>query len=337
MTTPVYDALLLLSFGGPEGPDDVMPFLENVTRGRGVPRERLLEVAEHYAHFGGKSPLGEQVRDLERRLSAALAERGRGLPIYIGHRNWHPFLADTLGRMKADGVTRALTFATSAFSSYSGCRQYLEDLDRAREAVGEGAPILDKIRVFYDHPRYVEAVAAHLSRGIEEVGADAHVVFTAHSIPVAMASGCDYAAQLAEASRLVAEKAGARSHSLAYQSRSGPPSVPWLEPDVCDELRALHARGVEAVVIAPIGFVSDHVEVLYDLDVEARAVADELGLRLARAVTASTHPSFIDMIDELVRERSEGAPRRSIGALPVKPDTCAPGCCARGVAGRPAR
>jgi ferrochelatase len=315
---PDYDALLLLSFGGPEGPDDVMPFLENVTRGRGVPRERLLEVAEHYAHFGGKSPLNEQVRDLGARLSAALDASGQALPIYIGHRNWRPFLSDTVAEMKAAGVRRALAFATSAFSSYSGCRQYLEDIERARAAVGDGAPIIDKIRPFFDHPRFIEAVAGQVSSAQGEVGPGAHVVFTAHSIPMSMASGCAYAAELAEASRLVAARVGAPSSSLAYQSRSGPPAVPWLEPDVRDELRALHARGVGEVVLAPIGFVSDHVEVLYDLDVEARAIADELGLRIARASTASTHPAFIALVEELV-------------ATP--PSACAAGCCPRAAAG----
>ncbi|MFO0615435.1 MAG: ferrochelatase [Polyangiaceae bacterium] len=330
MTHPTYDALLLLSFGGPEGPDDVMPFLENVTRGRGVPRERLLEVAEHYGHFGGKSPLNEQVRDLGRRLGAALDASGTRLPIYIGHRNWKPFLADTVAEMKAAGVTRALAFATSAFSSYSGCRQYLEDIDRARAAVGEGAPVIDKIRPFFDHPRWIEAVSAHVSAALDEVGPGAHVVFTAHSVPLSMASGCDYAAQLAEAARLVALRVGAASSSLAYQSRSGPPAVPWLEPDIRDELRALHAKGVREVVVAPLGFVSDHVEVLYDLDVEARATADELGLAMARASTASTHPAFISLVEELLAERARGAPRQALGVLPERPDPCANGCCPRG-------
>lgn len=329
MTHAPYDALLLLSFGGPEGPDDVMPFLENVTRGRGVPRERLLEVAEHYAHFGGKSPLPEQVRDLRARLAGVI-----DLPIWIGHRNWKPFLEDTLREMRDAGVRRAIGFVTSAFSSYSGCRQYLEDIERARGAVGEDAPEVDKIRPFYDHPRYVEAVAANV-RAVLAEGSSAHLVFTAHSIPHAMADGCDYARQLAEASRLVAETVGAASHSLAYQSRSGPPTVPWLEPDIADELRALHARGVRDVVLCPIGFVSDHVEVLYDLDVEARATAEELGLGLRRAVTASTHPAFLRMIAELIDERTRGAARRALGALPMKPDACAPGCCPRGASGRP--
>lgn len=327
MTHHAHDALLLLSFGGPEGPADVMPFLENVTRGRGVPRERLLEVAEHYAHFGGKSPLPAQVRELRERLVSVV-----DLPIWIGHRNWKPLLEDTLREMREAGIRRALAFVTSAFSSYSGCRQYLEDIERARAAVGEGAPVVDKIRVFYDHPRYVEAVAANV-RSVLEASPTAHVVFTAHSIPNSMADGCDYARQLAEASRLVAEQAAAASHSLAYQSRSGPPSVPWLEPDVSDELRALHARGVRDVVICPIGFVSDHVEVLYDLDVEARATADELGLSLRRAVTASTHPAFVEMIVELVAERTRAADRKAVGALPMKPDTCAPGCCPRTLGG----
>lgn len=330
MTNPPYDALLLLSFGGPEGPDDVMPFLENVTRGRGVPRERLLEVAEHYGHFGGVSPLAAQVRDLSARLRPRV-----DLPIFIGHRNWHPFLEDTLREMKAAGHRRVLAFVTSAFSSYSGCRQYLEDIDRARAAVGEGAPEIDKIRVFFDHPRYVEAVAHHVREKLAEGDGGAHVVFTAHSIPIAMASGCDYAVQLTEASRLVAEAAGAKSHSLAYQSRSGPPAVPWLEPDVSDELRALHARGVRDVVIAPIGFVSDHVEVLYDLDVEARATTDALGMTMRRAPTASTHAAFIELVMELVAERRAGAARRALGVLPPRPVPCADGCCPRGAAARP--
>jgi ferrochelatase len=330
-----YDALLVVSFGGPEGPDEVLPFLENVVRGRNVPRERLEEVAAHYERFGGVSPINEQNRALIEVLRAELAASGIDLPIYFGNRNWRPFLADTLAEMAAAGHRRALAFFTSAYSSYSGCRQYRENVRDAQEAVGPAAPEVEKLRVFYNHPGFVEANADRLAEALAEVGGDAHVAFTAHSIPVAMARQCRYEAQLAEAARLVAERVGVSDYRVVYQSRSGPSHVPWLEPDVCDHLRSVAAGGAEAVVVAPIGFLSDHVEVLYDLDVEARTLAGELGLRMARAGTAGTHASFVAMIRELVQERLvAGTPRRSVGRYGPSHDVCPPGCCLSGN-GRP--
>jgi ferrochelatase len=330
-----FDALLVVSFGGPEGPDDVLPFLENVTRGRNVPRARLEEVAEHYLCLGGVSPLNAQNRELIAALELELAAHGIALPIYFGNRNWHPLLPDTLAAMTLAGVRRALAFVTSAFSSYSGCRQYREDVYRAQLAAGPDAPEVLKLRAFFNHPGFVQANADHLRDALAALPAsrraDARIVFTAHSIPLAMARQCRYEAQLAEAARLVAEAAGVPAHGVAYQSRSGPPHVPWLEPDVCDHLRELAARGVRAVVLAPIGFLSDHVEVAYDLDVEARAVADELGIELVRAAAAGTHPAFVAMIRELVQERLDpGVPRRALGRFGPVADVCAPSCCLPG-------
>jgi ferrochelatase len=325
-----YDALLVHSFGGPEGPDEVMPFLERVTAGRRVPRERLMVVAEHYHLFGGKSPINAQNRALIAALEAELARQSITLPIYFGNRNAAPFLEDTLARMRDDGVQRALSFVTSAFGSYSGCRQYLDDADRARAKV-EGAPELHKLRGFFNHPGYIETVIARTRAAFEALAAsqrdDAALVFTAHSIPVSMAQSSPYVAQLAEATRLVAEGVGRNAHDLVYQSRSGPPQVPWLEPDILAHLRALHSRGVKATVLVPIGFISDHMEVVYDLDVEAKTVADELGLRLSRAETAGTHPRFVAMIVELLRERAERSEPRKLGVLGAPPDACAKACC----------
>lgn len=325
-----YDAILLLSFGGPEGPDDVMPFLENVTRGRGVPRERLLEVAEHYLHFGGVSPINAHNRALIASIEGALAARGAALPIYFGNRNWTPYLADTVAQMKTDGVRRALVFATSAFGSYSGCRQYQEDLAKAREAVVD-APVLDKIRTFHDHPGFLEAQIERVKEAFgtlpEALRADARLVFTAHSVPISMASTGPYVAQLEEASRLVAAKLDRAEHELVWQSRSGPPSVPWLEPDVGDHLDALAERGTKAVVVVPIGFLSDHMEVVWDLDHEARERAAARGLAFARAGTVGAHPRFVDAIVDLIEERTKSAPRRSLGVLGISPDVCASDCC----------
>jgi ferrochelatase len=333
-----YDALLLLSFGGPEGPDDVLPFLENVTRGRGVPPERLAEVAEHYHHFGGVSPINAQNRELLAAVRAELAAHGVDLPVYWGNRNWDPFLADTMRQMRADGVTRALGFATSAYSSYSGCRQYHEDIERARAEVGAGAPEVDKVRHYFNHPGFVEphvdAVRAALASLPAERRTGARLVFTAHSIPVTMdnASGPEgglYSAQLRESARLVAEAAApGLDWDLVWQSRSGPPQVPWLEPDVNDHLEALAADGVTDVVVSPVGFVSDHLEVVWDLDNEARDTAARLGLGFARAATPGTDPRFVTMVRELVTERLEpGCPRRSLGAMPASHDRCPVGCC----------
>lgn len=327
------DALLVVSFGGPEGPDDVLPFLERVTGGRGVSRQRLLEVAEHYHHFGGVSPINAQNRALVAALEAEVARRGWKLPVYWGNRNWHPFLADTMGQMAREGISRALAFVTSAFSSYPGCRQYLEDIERARAEVGDHAPEVGKLRAFYNHPGFVQPMARRVEATLaalpEQRRRRARLVFTAHSIPVAMAGSSDYEAQLQEACRLVCGLVGERDRwDLVYQSRSGRPGQPWLEPDVGDHLETLAATGVDDVVIVPIGFVSDHMEVRFDLDVEAAAKAEKLGLHSHRAPTVGTDPEFVAMIVDLVAER--GRPereRRRLGSDPPRPDVCPPGCC----------
>lgn len=328
-----YDALLFVSFGGPERPEDVLPFLENVTKGRGVPRERLLAVAEHYHHLGGKSPLNDQNRALIAALAERFEARGIRLPIYFGNRNWSPYLASAVSEMQRAGVQRALAFITSAYSSYSGCRQYLGDIETARAAL-PGAPAIEPLRRFFNHPGFIDAcverVGAARAELASRIGADiarARIVFTAHSIPRSMAMTSDYEKQLLSNSQLISDRLGHSRWDLVWQSRSGPPQVPWLEPDVLDHLRALHAEGTPGVVVAPIGFLSDHVEVLYDLDIEARELADELGLPFARAATVGTHPRFIDMIVDLVLERTEGAPVQSVGPLPAREDVCAPGCC----------
>jgi len=332
----VFDAILLVSFGGPEGLDDVMPFLENVTRGRGVPRERLLEVAHHYERFGGVSPINSQNRALIAALEPELRAAGVDLPVYFGNRNWHPFLGDTVRRMRDDGVRRALAVFTSAFSSYSGCRQYREDLFFAQQEVGDDAPEVPRVRMFFNHPGFVQANVERVRDALTQLPeGDVHIAFTAHSIPLAMAKNCAYEAQLREAARLVAEGVGVDDWSVVYQSRSGPPRVPWLEPDVCDHLDEVAARGIRSVVVSPIGFVSDHLEVLYDLDVEAREKADELGLQMARAGTAGTHPAFVAGLRDLSVERmTSGVDRPALGRLGPSHDVCAPDCCLPGN-GRP--
>ncbi|MFI4942566.1 MAG: ferrochelatase, partial [Burkholderiales bacterium] len=313
-----YDAVLLVSFGGPEGMDDVMPFLANVVRGRNVPPERLQQTAAHYAHFGGKSPLPAQSRALVAALAQELAAHGPRLPVYLGNRNWHPFLADTLRQMAKDGIERALAFFTSAYGSYSGCRQYLENIEAARAELGAQAPAVDKLRAFYNHPGFVEPLVELVGAAFERIDeprrADARLAFTAHSLPRALAAASHYEAELGETAGLVAERLGRSEFALVYQSRSGPPSQPWLEPDIVEHLRALASEGVKDVVVAPIGFLSDHMEVVYDLDLDARARAVELGLNLVRAATVGTHPRFVRMIRELVEERVLGtAVRPSLG------------------------
>lgn len=327
-----YDAFLLVSFGGPEQAEDVLPFLENVLRGRNVPRERMLEVAEHYYHFGGKSPINDQNRELMAALRTEFDAHGLGLPIYWGNRNWHPMLTDTLRQMKADGVKRALAFATAAYSSYSSCRQYRENIAAAQAAVGEGAPEVDKLRVFHNHPLWVEANLEQVRAALERIPTErreaARIAYTAHSIPTSMADGCGYQRQLIEAGRLVSEALGRAADPLVFQSRSGPASQPWLEPDILDHLRAIRTEGASDVVIAPIGFVSDHMEVLYDLDTEAAKLCQELGLNLQRAATAGTHPKFVRMVRELVQERMGDSPERAaVGIYPANPDVCLVDCC----------
>jgi protoporphyrin/coproporphyrin ferrochelatase len=324
-----YDALLVLSFGGPERHEDVIPFLENVLRGKNVPRERMLEVAEHYYKFDGRSPISEQNRALVAAVQEEFEENGPKLPVYWGNRNWHPLLADTLRTMSADGVKQALVFVTSAFGSFSGCRQYLDDMVRARDEVGPSAPQLDKLRSFYNHPRFIEALIERTQDALAQVRPEAELVFTAHSIPVSMAETSPYEAQLREACDWVAQGAGHPQWQLAYQSRSGPPSQAWLEPDIGTILRRIAAGGNTDVAVCPIGFVSDHLEVVYDLDYEAAALARELGLRTVRAKTAGVHPRFITMIRELVLERISSAPRLAVpGSIP-RPDECASDCCPR--------
>ena len=334
-----YDAVRLVSFGGPDGPDDVMPFLENVLRGRNVPRERMLEVAEHYHHFEGKSPINEQNRALLAALRLELDRRGPHLPVYWGNRNWHPLLTDTIREMADAGVKRAIAFVTSAYSSYSGCRQYRENIAAACVAVGERAPQIDKIRVFFNHPGFVGPMADNVTRSLgrfpDSGRATVPVLFTAHSIPTSMADGCRYGVQLAEACRLVAEQAGVADWKLVYQSRSGPPTQPWLEPDICDAIRELHARGGRHLVIAPIGFISDHMEVLYDLDTEAADLCRELGVEMVRAATVGTDPAFSGMVRDLIAERNGMLnDRLALGHLPANHDVCPLDCCPA-PAGRP--
>ncbi|HEY2845340.1 MAG TPA: ferrochelatase [Bryobacteraceae bacterium] len=304
MTVPdsLYDALLIVSFGGPEKREDVIPFLENVLRGRNVPRERMLAVAEHYYHFDGRSPINDQNRALIEALRPVIQ-----MPIYWGNRNWHPMLADTVRQMRDDGIKNAVAFVTSAFGSYSGCRQYIEDIGRARAAVGEGAPQISKIRPFSEHPKFIQAMTDRVQTALTALP-NGKLVFTAHSVPISMAQSSPYVGELERACAAVASAAGKDTWKLVYQSRSGPPSQPWLEPDIGDYLREIHSD----VVIVPIGFLSDHMEVLYDLDTEARALCDTLGVKMVRAGTAGTHPAMIQMIAAMVEQEHAA---------------CAPGCC----------
>ena len=335
-----YDAFLLLGFGGPEGPDEVMPFLRQVTAGRNVPDERLLGVAEHYQHFGGVSPINEQNRALLSALDEELGAAGIELPLYWGNRNWRPWLTDTVAEMAADGVHRALVLATSATGGYSGCRQYRENLRDARREVGPGAPELIKLRHFFNHPGFVAATAERVQQALAALPADAslraRLVFTAHSIPSSADASAGprgglYSAQQHETARLVATalRGDGAEFDLVWQSRSGPPGVPWLEPDVNDHLRALTAAGQTEVVLIPSGFVSDHLEVRWDLDTEARQTAAELGVTMVRAATVGTHPAFLGAIRELVQERLDGSPKRAVGAMGPSWDECPfeAGCC----------
>jgi len=378
-----YDAFLLLSFGGPEGPDDVLPFLQNVTRGRGVPPERLTEVAEHYLAFGGVSPINAQCRELLAAVRADFAARGVDLPLYWGNRNWQPYLKDTVAQMAADGVRRAVAFVTSAYSSYSACRQYWDDIDKARACTGPDAPVIDKIRPYFNHPGFIEPFGDAVRAALGEVPSGSRLVFTAHSVPVGMAAtsgsasagtasaapGGRYRAELAEAARLVAERAlsdpsdPARPSDpsrppdlsrpspfdLVYQSRSGSPSVPWLEPDICDHLAVLAKEGVPGVVVVPIGFTSDHMEIVQDLDVAAAQTAAGLGIRFARAGTPMSDPRsavaggrppvdprFAGMVTDLVLERMGVAEPASLGDLGPAAGDCPADCCRYQAGRRPA-
>jgi len=333
-----YDAILVMSFGGPEGPDDVMPFLENVTSGRNIPRERLLEVSEHYQHFGGVSPINQQNRDLIEALKEELKENGPDLPIYFGNRNWHPMITDTVQQMKDDGIKRAAAFFTSAFSSYSGCRQYREDIQQAIEAVGEGAPEFDKIRVFYNHPGFINTVVDKIKSALDQFpeDTDVHIAFTAHSIPMGMARHCAYEQQLKEACKIVGNILGIDNYELVYQSRSGPPQVPWLEPDILDYMEEINEQGIKNLVIAPIGFISDHMEVMFDLDTEAVEKADELDMKMVRAGTVGTAEPFVKMIRDLIVERmTENPERPALGVRPPNHDICPMNCCLPGTRPRP--
>ena len=329
---PPYDSFLLVSFGGPEGPRDVMPFLENVLRGKNVPRERMLEVAEHYKRFGGVSPINQQNRELLEAIEAEFKRVGIELPIYWGNRNWHPLLADTLRQMRDDGRKRALAFFTSMFSCYSGCRQYRENIAAAQEAVGPGAPVIEKVRMGFNHPGFIETLSDALTRSIESLNAspaETQVLFTAHSIPMSMSDNCDYVKQLQESCRLVAQASGVDRWRLVYQSRSGPPQQPWLEPDVCDVINEIaQSNRPNALVIVPIGFISDHMEVLFDLDEQAATACRENQIPFARAATPGTHPKFVQMIGELVQERLSGTDqRRAIGHSVHWHDVCPVDCC----------
>jgi ferrochelatase len=332
-----YDAVLFVSFGGPEGPADVLPFLENVLRGRNVPRERLLEVAEHYEHFGGVSPLNAQNRALISALKSELRQHDPDLPVYLGNRNWHPFLADTLSQMRDDGVRSALGFFTSAYSSYSGCRQYRENIAAAQTAVGNDAPRVDKLRAYFNHPGFLQPMVERTSAALDKISAsdnrrvNAHLIFTAHSIPKSMADNCRYEVQLRDACQVVANGVEKSHWQLVFQSRSGSPSQPWLEPDINDYLRTLASENVRDVVVVPIGFISDHIEVLYDLDFEAKNTASELGINLVRAETVGVHPRFVQMIRELIVERiSRTSERPALGKLGPSHDSCALDCCPSG-------
>jgi ferrochelatase len=328
-----YDAILVVSFGGPEKKEDVIPFLENVLRGKNVPHERMLEVAEHYYHFGGASPINEQNRALIESLQAELAEHGPSLPIYWGNRNWHPYLTEALTEMKNDGVKKAVAFFTSVFSCYSGCRQYRENIIAAREEVGPDAPEVDKLRMPYNHPGFIAAQSAVVQEALQEIPQDLRsesvILFSAHSIPISMAENSRYELQLREAARLICEELGHSHWELVFQSRSGPPQQPWLEPDICDRIEQLRSeKQTRAVVIVPLGFISDHMEVMFDLDVEAVDTCKELGIHCARAKSVSTQPRFISMIRELIEERVTGSAERvALGQYGPSHDVCPVDCC----------
>ncbi len=337
----MYDAILVVSFGGPEGPNDVLPFLENVLRGKNVPRERMLEVEQHYLHFGGVSPINRQCRELIDALRLELDRHGIDLPIYFGNRNWHPMLADTLQQMAEDGKQHAIAFFTSTFSSYSGCRQYRENIQEAQRVVGPSAPKVDKLRMPYNHPGFIVPQQELLRQGLAKVPQDKRsavpVLFTAHSIPLSMAENCNYEKQLREASRLIAEGVGHERWELVFQSRSGPPQQPWLEPDVVDRIEQLHqSNGIEHVIVQPIGFLSDHIEVLFDLDTEASEFCEERGIHLIRVPTIGIAPRFVSMIRELIQERMHpGQERVALGVLGPSHDVCPENCCLYPRGGRP--
>lgn len=334
----MYDALLLVSFGGPEGPDDVMPFLENVLRGKNVPRERMLEVAEHYQHFDGVSPINAQCRALLAAIREDFREHGLEIPIYWGNRNWDPYLVDTIQQMADDGVKRAAAFFTSVFSCYSGCRQYRENIEEAREKVGASAPVIEKLRMPYNHPGFIRPQIEILNESLAKVPADNRsqtpVLFCAHSIPMSMADHSRYEQQLREASRLTAEGASHDNWELAFQSRSGPPQQPWLEPDICDRIEELadqaaaDSRTLTHLIVQPIGFVSDHMEVMFDLDEEAKETCEARGIELIRSETIGLRRDFVAMVRELLIERmTESSEKPALGQYGPNHDVCPQNCC----------
>ncbi|MCX7807334.1 MAG: ferrochelatase [Deltaproteobacteria bacterium] len=324
-----YDAVLIVSFGGPEGPDEVMPFLERVTQGRNIPRERLLEVAAHYHHFGGVSPLNAQNRALVAARQARLEEKGSWLPVYLGNRHSPPFLRDVVRKMKKDGVRRAIGIATSAFGSPSSCRQYQEAIQAAVQS--EGGPSIDKIPPFWDHPGFIEAQVLQVqaycaAQGIRLTSGALQVLMSAHSIPIAMAKVSPYVEELKEAARLVAQGLGIDAWELVWQSRSGPPQVPWLEPDILAVIHSLPQKGIREVLAIPIGFLSDHMEVMWDLAIEPKGRAEAHGTRLRRPPPLGTHPRFVEVLCELVEERLFGFSPKRVGSLASRP-RCTPECC----------
>lgn len=330
-----------MSFGGPEGPDDVVPFLQNVTRGRNIPTERLELVGQHYFHRGGISPINEQCRALIAALERALAAAGVELPVYWGNRNWDPFLTDAVQQMANDGRRHALALVTSAYGSYSGCRQYRENVEAARMAVGDSAPAISKLRLYFNHPGFIEPMVDRVAQALDELdaaGDDTQIFFTAHSIPTSSAITCDYQAQLENACQLIHDRLGGSADrssqsgavpnwQLVWQSRSGPPQMPWLEPDVCDAIRSAAAAGTKAAVVVPVGFISDHMEVIQDLDTDARAAADEAGIEFARAGTVGTDERFVSMMVDLIREQTDSVTPVTLGDLGLVPTQCGPTCC----------
>jgi ferrochelatase len=312
-----FDALLVVSFGGPEKREDVLPFLENVLRGRGVPRERMLEVAEHYYHFNGRSPINDQNKELIGALEQEFKNHGVQIPIYWGNRNWHPLLPETLKQMHTDGIRRVAAFVTSAFGSYSGCRQYREDIANAQQSAGAQDIMIEKLNNFCGKQEFIGAMTDRVRTAMEQLPGVEQIIFTAHSIPLGMANASPYVRQLKEASARVAAACGVNNWALVYQSRSGPPSQPWLEPDIGDYLQSQHQAGVRRVIICPIGFISDHMEVLYDLDTEAKDLCEEIGMKMVRAGTAGSHPKLITMIRDMVT-KGETSPVLS---------HCEAGCC----------
>lgn len=336
---PAVDAVLVLSFGGPEQPDDVLPFLRNVTKGRNVPDERLREVAIQYEMFGGRSPLNDQCRELTALLQDELRSNGINLPVYFGARNWHPYVTDIVSEMAADGIRHALVYVTSAFGSYSGCRQYRQDLAQAAESVGANSPALTKLRLFYNHPGFIEVMGRRVREGLDASPAGARVAFTAHSIPNSMAAACAYEQQLGSAAELVMQQAKSlesgngtgtdaeTGFDVVFQSRSGPPHIPWLEPDINDHLESLASDGTDAVVVVPLGFTSDHMEVMFDLDTQGAETAQRLGMAYCRVPTVGTDARFLTMIRQLIEEQLHDHPRLALGSDGPWPDNCPEGHC----------